>query len=232
MSGLPPLVLQVEGGAQLLCATAAGQHLEAGAPLVLSVCGPGTQGHGHLTQDAQADTQRHTQRETQTDRDSEDARWENQSFSLPTGSPQPIRLGPDHAGLCWGSARQLALVLCADHANHSSTTHRPGRFTRLAHPNASAAGPAGNAAPLVSDGRCVAAQGTDTEEEGYGHIAEVVESSSVFTAIPLICFSFFCHATFALVYDSLDEPSRSLRTMDRISAATMALCALLYGAPH
>jgi amino acid permease len=206
--GLYALVLQTEreSGAPLLCATAAGQHPMAGSSLALGFCSPSIiQRQGHSVLDAT---------------DSEYNGWDNQSFSLPIGSSGPIGVGAD---LCWGSAEQLALVLC-----NQSKGQQPGRFAGLALPNASDTGAGAKGVPLVSKDSCVAAFGTDTEEEDYGHVNQVVEKSSIFTAIPLICFSFFCHATFALVYDSLDDSSRSLRAIDCISATTMVLCTMLY----
>ena len=160
----------------------------------------------------------------------------------PGGGPIALAVPVPAAGsshrLCWGgvptSRYTLRLVLC----NSTSTAEGAGWFTGVSAGNASAAaaalrcgavgspacalGVAGSAAA----GKCVAAKGTDSEEEDYGEIAMMVEGATVFTTIPLICFSFFCHATFALVYDSLEV--RTLRQMDRVSAATMGLCLLLY----
>ena len=72
---------------------------------------------------------------------------------------------------------------------------------------------------------CVAALNTDTEMQDYGRIIDGPADPawrSIFKAIPLICFSFFCHATFPMVYDSLKDTS--LARMDRVSAATMLMC--------
>jgi hypothetical protein len=47
---------------------------------------------------------------------------------------------------------------------------------------------------------CVVGLATDTEEQRYNKVNEVVQSPlDIFTAIPMICFSFFCHATFPMV---------------------------------
>ena len=60
---------------------------------------------------------------------------------------------------------------------------------------------------------CVAGLNTDTEEQDYGKVAQFDSSPlDIFIAIPMICFSFFCHATFPLIYDSLEN--KSLRNME------------------
>lgn len=74
--------------------------------------------------------------------------------------------------------------------------------------------------------RCVVALGTDTEEQAYGTIKFAVFGPQIFTAIPLICFSFFCHATFPMIFDSLK--GRSVSKMAVVSTSTMLLCLVLY----
>merc|ERR1712166_826126 len=55
-----------------------------------------------------------------------------------------------------------------------------------------------------------------------------VTAMDIFTALPLIAFSFQCHLTYPLVYASLK--TRTLKNMDWVSVACMASCAMIYTA--
>jgi len=55
-----------------------------------------------------------------------------------------------------------------------------------------------------------------------------VTAMDIFTALPLIAFSFQCHLTYPLVYASLKK--RTLKNMDYVSFACMASCCMIYTA--
>ena len=113
--------------------------------------------------------------------------WGNQTWVLPpTVAGGVIALSAD-TSLCWGGAGALQLVLCSGGPGKNGSHMAPsipaaGFFSGLS--NATASG-GGGVALRSGSGKdmCVAAQGTDTEEEDYGKITPLVESTSIFTAV-------------------------------------------------
>ena len=171
------LVLQLDkdGGEAVvdpqLCVTASGMTV--GSALALGVCNPAL---------AAIDAGRRLQRGRQLG--GAGPGWGNQTWLLPpTAAGGVIKLSAD-TSLCWGAAAAgpLQLVSCSTspgkngshHPHHPSAAVPAGVFSGLSNATSTAGGGGVALRSGAGNDKCVAAQGTDTEEEDYGKITPLV----------------------------------------------------------